>query len=95
MNAYETRMVCGRCKSRAVQTLTSWNQLFVCPTCLDALDTPLSPVTRSLELDRTLSGRLLPIAAQRNMPVAALARRLLDIISHEPVMIANLLDEEE
>lgn len=63
MNAYETRMVCGRCKSRAVQTLMRWNQLFVCPTCLDALDTPLSPVTRSLELDRTLSGRLLPIAA--------------------------------
>ena len=55
----------------------------------------MSPVTRTIELDRGLTDRLLPMAAQRNMPVAVLARRLLDIISHEPVMIANLLDEEE
>lgn len=95
MNAHETRTVCGKCNSRAVQTLTRWHQLFVCPKCLDALETPLPPVTRSLELDRALSARLLPIAAQRNMAVAVLARRLLDIISQEPVMIANLLNEEE
>ena len=29
------------------------------------------------------------------MPVAVLARRLLDIISEEPTLIANLLEEEE
>lgn len=95
MNAYASRTVCGRCHSRAVQTLTKWHQLFVCPSCLDQLDTPMSPVTRTLELDRALTDRLLPIAAARNMPVAVLARRLLDIISEEPVMIANLLEEEE
>jgi len=95
MNAYSSRTICGRCHSRAVQVLTKWHQLFVCPSCLDELDTPLSPVTRTLELDRGLTDRLLPMAAERNMPVAVLARRLLDIISEEPVMIANLLDEEE
>lgn len=95
MTAMAFRSTCGRCGTRAVQTLTRWHQLFVCPSCLDRLDTPMSPVTRTFDLDRTLFDRLLPIAAQRNMPVAVLARRLLDIISEEPVMIANLLDEDD
>lgn len=95
MNSPPTRFTCGRCASRGVHALTKWHQIFVCPSCLDDLDTPMSPVTGTLELDWELTDRLLPMAAQRNMPVAVLARRLLDIISEEPVMIANLLDEEE
>lgn len=95
MMAEQTRLTCGRCKKRSVHALTRWHQLYVCPSCADELDTPMSPVTRTLDLDRALTDRLLPIAAARNMPVAVLARRLLDIISEEPVMIANLLEEEE
>jgi hypothetical protein len=95
MNAPRTMFTCGRCRDRGFHVLTRWHQIFVCGSCLDELDTPMSPVTRTLELDRALTDRLLPIAAERNMPVAVLARRLLDIISEEPVMIANLLEEEE
>ncbi len=95
MMAEQTRLTCVRCKKRSVHALTRWHQLFVCPDCVDELDSPMSPITRTLELDRALTDRLLPIAAERNMSVAVLARRLLDIISEEPVMIANLLEEEE
>ena len=50
--AEQTRLTCGRCKKRSVHALTLWHQLFICPSCLDELDTPMSPVTRTLELDR-------------------------------------------
>lgn len=88
-------MFCGRCQRQTREALTRWHQLFVCPSCLDELDTPLSPVTRTIALDRALTDRLLPIASQRGMPVAVLATRILDVISHESVLIDNLLDEEE
>jgi transcription elongation factor Elf1 len=94
MNAPPTRFTCGRCGARTSALLTRWHQLFVCPKCLDELDTPLSPVTRTIALDRALCDRLLPIASQRGMPVAVLATRVLDIISRETVLIDNLLDEE-
>ncbi len=88
-------MICGRCQRQTREGLTRWHQLFVCPTCVDELDTPMSPVTRTIALDRALCDRLLPIASQRGMPVAVLATRVLDIISRETVLIDNLLDEEE
>lgn len=88
-------MFCGRCQRQTREALTKWHQLFVCPSCLDHLDTPLSPVTRTIALDRALTDRLLPIASERGMPVAVLATRILDVISHETVLIDNLLDEEE
>lgn len=95
MNAVRTRFDCGRCQRQTREALTKWHQLFVCPSCLDELDTPLSPVTRTIALDRALSDRLLPIASQRGLPVSTLATRILDIISRETVLIDNLLDEEE
>ena len=95
MTSMPSRSTCGRCGHRAVQTLTRWHHLFVCPLCLDELDTPLSPVTRTIALDRALTDRLLPIASQRGMPVAVLATRILEVISHETTLIDNLLDEEE
>lgn len=90
-----SRFTCGRCKAHTNQPLTRWHELFVCPRCIDDLDTPMDPVTRTIALDRPLCDRLLPIASQRGMPVSTLATRILDIISRESVLIDNLLDEEE
>lgn len=95
MTVWRSHFDCGRCHRRLHEPLTRWHQLFVCPTCLDELDTPLSPVTRTIALDRALSDRLLPIASQRDMPVATLATLILDVISHETTLIDNLLDEEK
>lgn len=95
MNGPPTQFTCGRCNRRGHHALTRWHQLFVCPSCLDDLDTPMSPVTRTIALDKALCDRLLPIASQRGMPVAVLATRMLDILSRETVLIDNLLDEEE
>lgn len=94
MTVWRTHVECGRCHRQTHETLTRWHQLFVCPSCADELDTPLSPVTRTIALDRALTDRLLPIASQRGVPVAVLATRILDVISHETTLIDNLLDEE-
>jgi hypothetical protein len=95
MTRFSKKLECGRCHRQTHEPLTQWHQLFVCPQCLEDLDTPLSPVTRTIALDRALCDRLLPIASERGMPVAVLATRILDVISHETVLINNLLDEEE